>query len=63
MTETIHRLPEVKNITGLSRSTIYDLVKRGEFPQPISLGLRAVGWLDSEIESWIQGRIDSRTKN
>lgn len=62
MAEIIRRMSDVKTKTGLSRSTIYELIKKDEFPKPISLGLRAVGWLDSELESWIQKRIASRTE-
>ena len=57
----ILRLPTVKARTGLSRSTIYMYVKDGVFPKPVSLGARAVGWLDSEIDDWIDQRVkDSR---
>lgn len=55
----ILRLPDVKNRTGLSRSTIYALVKNGSFPKYISLGVRSVGWLESEIEAWIEARINA----
>ena len=55
--DSILRLPAVKLRTGLSRSTIYAKVARGKFPKPISLGPRAVGWLESEvtqaIEQWV----------
>jgi prophage regulatory protein len=61
MAESIRRMSEVKNKTGLSRSTIYELIKRKQFPKPINLGLRSVGWLESEIEAWIQDRIASRS--
>lgn len=44
--------------TGLSRSTIYDKMSKGEFPLSINLGLRAVGWIAEEIMDWIQARID-----
>lgn len=57
MVTTILRLPEVKKRTGLSRSTIYLRISNGGFPKPISLGGRAVGWLDSEIDEWIQKQI------
>jgi prophage regulatory protein len=57
MTETILRLPAVKARTGLSRSTIYLRVSEGAFPKPINLGPRAVGWIESEIESWLAARI------
>ena len=57
MSNTILRLPQVKVRVGLSRSSIYAAVARGEFPQPISLGARAVGWLESDIENWIGERV------
>lgn len=57
MSNMILRLPEVKNRTGLSRSTIYLRVADGKFPRPVSLGARAVGWLDAEIEAWLAGQI------
>lgn len=53
MTQRIIRLPEVKTRTGQSRSTIYQRIKEGTFPPPISLGGRNVGWLEEEIENWI----------
>lgn len=54
---TILRLDDVKSRTGLSRSTIYVRIAEGEFPKPILLGPRAVGWLDTEIEDWVARRI------
>lgn len=39
-------------ITGLGRSTIYRLVADRRFPRPVRLGCRAVGWRQSDIESW-----------
>jgi prophage regulatory protein len=53
MSKKIIRLPEVKNTTGLSRSSIYLRMSNGEFPQSISLGSRAVGWLNADIEKWL----------
>lgn len=62
MAHTILRLPAVKARTGLSRSTIYLRIAQGEFPQPINLGQRAVGWIEADIEVWLAGRIErSRT--
>lgn len=58
MTESILRLPEVKARTGLSRSTIYLRVSEGTFPQPVKLGARAVGWLESEVEAWLQNCVE-----
>lgn len=57
MANSILRLPEVKARVGLSRSTIYLRIEEGSFPKPICLGARAVGWLESDIESWIGERI------
>ena len=56
MPPLILRLPEVKARTGLSRSTIYSYISKGDFPKPVPLGLRAVGWVESEIENWLQDR-------
>ena len=57
MPNRISRLPAVKQRTGLSRSTIYLRVAKGTFPAPISLGARAVGWIESEIDDWIARQI------
>lgn len=53
MTSQIIRLPEVGNMTGLSRSTIYARMTEGQFPKSIPLGGRLVGWRRSDIQSWI----------
>ena len=58
----ILRMPEVMKNTGLARSTIYKLIAENNFPDQISLGVKSVGWLESDIQSWIQDRI-SRSKN
>ena len=54
--ERILRLKEVKNRTGLSRSTIYAWIKEGKFPKAVALGDKAIGWRESEISSWIESR-------
>ena len=54
---SILRLPEVRNRVGLSRSAIYLAISRAEFPRPVQLGARAVGWLESEVEDWIGERV------
>jgi len=43
--------------TGLSRSTVYLRISKGEFPKPVSLGARAVGWIETEVEDWIAHQI------
>jgi len=60
MANAILRLPLVKARTGLSRSTIYLRAAEGTFPKPVSLGARAVGWLESEIEAWLASRVERR---
>ncbi len=57
MSHTILRLPAVKARTGLSRSTIYRRIIEGNFPRPVSLGARAVGWREHEIIEWIDSKI------
>lgn len=56
----ILRLNAVKAYTGLSRSTIYDMMSKGLFPQKIDLGANSVGWVESEISEWIDSRIKAR---
>jgi len=55
--QSLLRLPAVKGLTGYSRSQIYLLIKRREFPAPIRLGARSVAWPSNEIHSWIADRI------
>ena len=62
MEQHILRLPTVKAITGLSRSTIYLRMSEGSFPRQVNLGSRAVGWLASEIDHWIEEKLASRNQ-
>ncbi len=55
---TVLRLSNVKARTGLSRSTIYERIKQGDFPAQVSLGPRAVGWLESDINAWISAQVE-----
>ena len=57
MTYAILRLPAVKAVTGLSRSTIYLRISEGRFPKPVSLGDRAVGWIEAEVQEWLEQQI------
>lgn len=63
MVTTILRLPAVKFRTGLSRSTIYLRISKGDFPAPISLGDRAVGWIEAEINDWLTKHIEASRKS
>lgn len=51
------RLPEVRTITGLSKSTIYARISEGSFPKQISLGPRLVVWVESDIHNWIDEQV------
>jgi len=55
--EKLLRLPDVEALVGLRKSSIYDAMKRGEFPLPVKLSRRAVCWPASAIEAWIAERI------
>ncbi|MGE4348686.1 MAG: helix-turn-helix transcriptional regulator [Candidatus Berkiella sp.] len=63
MSHKILRLPEVIKQTGLSRSSIYLRIANNEFPQPISLGGRSVGWLQQEIDDWLLNKIETSRIN
>jgi prophage regulatory protein len=56
MAEHHLRRRAVEATTGLSRSTIYDMMDRNEFPRPIRIGKRAVAWPESAIEEWLKSR-------
>ncbi|MEZ0019812.1 helix-turn-helix transcriptional regulator [Sinorhizobium fredii] len=62
MVQTILRLPEVIRATGYSEKAIYKKLAdaQDDFPRPVKLGPRAVGWLESEIEAWQLARIEAR---
>ncbi len=58
----ILRRRKVEEVTGLSRSTIYLRCSQGTFPSPIHLGGRAVGWLEDEIDTWLQEQVTASRK-
>lgn len=55
MFKKIYRLPEVITMTGLSRSSIYLRISTNEFPKPIKIGRRAVGWPEDSLIAWQAG--------
>ena len=59
----IVKINAVKQQTHLSVASIYRLAKQGDFPKPIKLGVKASGWLQSEIDDWIQSRLNDRDSN
>jgi prophage regulatory protein len=55
----ILRLPKAIEKTGLSRSTIYNLINAGQFVPKIQISVRAIGFLNSDVELWIAGRVEA----
>ena len=51
------RLPDVKAVTGLGKTSIYELIRDKSFPAPVRLGPRAVGWVRSEVRKWALERV------
>jgi prophage regulatory protein len=56
--ETFLRLKQVKALVGLGRTSIYERVRSGEFPRPVSIGPRAVAWTSSSIAAWQARQIE-----
>ena len=56
----IIRLPEVLARVGLCRASIYDHMTRGSFPKQITIGSRAVGWIEHEVDAWFAARMSAR---
>ena len=54
MNLNILKLKEVIKKTAISRSSLYSKIQRGKFPQPLKLGERASGWIEDEIDEWIE---------
>jgi len=58
--EFILRWPDVKKRVGLGRTHVYQLIVASKFPKQIKLSECASGWVDSEIDQWIEDRIQAR---
>ena len=54
--DRIMRMKELTTLIGLSRPTLYEMMRDGIFPRPIQLGRRAVGWRESVINEWLETR-------
>ena len=57
MAHRILRLPAVMDVTGLGRTTVYEQMAAGRFPKGIKLSERAVGWLEDDIQNWIETKV------
>lgn len=58
--QRVLKLKEVVARTAKAKSTVYDDVAKGIFPKPIKIGTRASGWLESEVDAWLEKRISER---
>lgn len=57
------RLKEVMSVTGLGRSSIYNYMEADKFPKTVSLGDRAVAWVESEVHEWMEERLAQRASS
>ncbi|MFS8173557.1 helix-turn-helix transcriptional regulator [Vreelandella titanicae] len=63
MSNRLIRIKDVMERTGLARSTVYKYISLGQFPHPAKLGTRAVAWVESEIDTWINDSIKRRDED
>lgn len=56
------RLDEVREKTGLSKSAIYNQIRKGEFPASVPIGSRTVAWLESDINEWLEWQVQVRDR-
>jgi prophage regulatory protein len=59
ISERLLRFPEMKHLTGLSKSSIYSRIAEGIFPRQIPLGSRTVVWVEADIQNWIAEQVSA----
>jgi prophage regulatory protein len=52
--DAILRLPDVIRVTGLSRSSVYEKARRGQFPKSVKISQRVIGWRIGEVRQWLR---------
>mgnify|MGYP000185446156 FL=1 len=57
--QSLIRLPEVLKRTGFGKAWVYRLISEGRFPAPVKIGVRAVAFVESEVDEWIQSVIET----
>ncbi len=57
------RKDDVCKQTGLSRSSLYRLISNDDFPHPVKIGVRAVAWRSTDVQEWIESRIQTNQKS
>jgi prophage regulatory protein len=60
---SVIRLPEVERRTGFSRPTIYRLMQAGTFPHFVRIGARSIGWVEEEIDRYVESKIATRDRD
>jgi prophage regulatory protein len=55
----ILRIRQVLDMTGLRRTALYEKINASEFPKPVKLGVRAVGWREGDVLSWMDSLMPS----
>jgi len=63
MQPSLIRMKQVEAKTGLKKSMQYDLISKGLFPKPISIGGRAVAWIESEVDAINAARIAGKSED
>ncbi|EEC8742410.1 helix-turn-helix transcriptional regulator [Escherichia coli] len=63
MSNNLLRLSDVMRRTGYGRAWIYRLISLGRFPKPVKFGSRSVAFIESEVDEWINQRIDASRNN
>lgn len=63
MSPSLIRLSEVMRRTGYGRAWIYRLISLGRFPKPVKIGPRSVAFIESEVDEWINQRIEASRNN
>lgn len=61
--QSLIRLPEVLKRTGFGKAWVYRLISEGRFPAPVKIGVRAVAFVESEVDQWIQSVIETSRNN
>ncbi|MDF7761454.1 AlpA family transcriptional regulator [Kosakonia cowanii] len=61
--QSLIRLPEVLKRIGFGKAWIYRLISEGRFPAPVKIGVRAVAFIESEVDEWIQSVIETSRNN
>ncbi|AEF47191.1 phage transcriptional regulator, AlpA [Serratia sp. AS12] len=57
MNQSLIRLPDVQRRTGYSKAWIYRLMSEGKFPASVKIGTRAIAFVESEVDEWVNQRI------